>query len=41
MYNCQNCEMEFEEPININDENVCPYCYSGDIVGGNEENDTD
>ena len=33
MYECQNCEKEFETPEIINDEKVCPYCYSGDVIG--------
>ena len=30
---CQNCGKEFDTPEIINDEKVCPYCYSGDVVG--------
>lgn len=37
MFECQNCEREFEEPIEIDEEKVCPYCKSGDIVGGENE----
>ena len=33
MYECQNCGNEFETPEIINDEKVCPYCYSGDVIG--------
>lgn len=29
-YECYNCEKDFEEPIIIDGEAVCPYCYSGD-----------
>ena len=35
MYECQNCEREFEEPGYINNEKVCPHCYSGDIIEDN------
>lgn len=31
---CQNCEKEFDNPIYIEDEQRCPYCMSGDVVGG-------
>lgn len=34
---CQNCEKTFDEPIIIDNEKVCPYCYSGDIVGDENE----
>lgn len=30
MYECFNCERTFEEPVIINNETVCPYCYSSD-----------
>lgn len=36
MYECQNCGREFEDPVIINDDEVCPCCYSGDIIGGDE-----
>lgn len=39
MYECQNCEWEFEEPIYVDDEPRCPHCMSGDIVGGDEEDE--
>lgn len=39
MYECQNCGNEFETPEIINGEKVCPKCYSGDIIGGEEDNE--
>lgn len=32
MYECQNCEKEFEEPIIIDNEPRCPNCMSGDVI---------
>lgn len=37
MFECQNCEREFEEPELIDGEMRCPYCMSSDIIGGIEE----
>ena len=37
MWECQNCEREFEEPIYIDDEPECPYCHSEDIIDYEEE----
>lgn len=36
MWECQNCECEFEEPIYIDNEPRCPHCMSGDVIGGGE-----
>lgn len=36
MFECENCEREFEEPEIIDNEKRCPYCKSSDIVGGEE-----
>ena len=36
MFECQNCEREFEKPEIIDNEKRCPYCKSSDIVGGEE-----
>lgn len=37
MFECENCEMVFEEPVVIDNEERCPYCKSSDIVGGENE----
>ena len=28
MFECENCNKDFDKPIYIEDEAVCPYCYS-------------
>lgn len=37
MFECQNCEATFDIPEEIDGELVCPYCMSGDIIGGIDE----
>lgn len=37
MFECENCERSFERTIKIGEEVRCPYCKSGDIVGGEEK----
>ena len=37
MFECENCERSFERTITIGEEVRCPYCKSGDIVGGEEK----
>lgn len=37
MFECQNCGEEFEIPELVDDELRCPFCMSGDIVGGIDE----
>ena len=42
MFECENCEREFEEPEIIDNEKRCPYCKSGDIIGEDiEENEVE
>lgn len=42
MYQCQNCEREFDTPEIIDEQVVCPYCKSGDIIGEDiEENESE
>ena len=36
MYQCENCEKEFDTPMIIDDEIKCPYCKSEDVVGGED-----
>ena len=33
MFECQNCEATFDIPEEIDNELVCPYCKSSDIIG--------
>ena len=40
---CQNCgkEFEIEAPLTVDDEEkiTCPYCYSGNVLIGDEEDE--
>lgn len=40
-YQCYNCEKDFEEPIIINGEKICPYCYSGDNNANKEDDENE
>lgn len=37
MWECQNCGKEFDTPEYTEDEAICPYCYSEDIIDYEEE----
>ena len=42
MFECQNCEATFDIPEEIDNELVCPYCNSSDIIGEDiEENESE
>ncbi len=41
MFECENCERSFERTIKIGEEVRCPYCKSGDIVGGEKMEKTE
>lgn len=32
MFECENCGKDFYEPIYIEDDPICPYCKSTDII---------